>query len=106
MQDEPIPPRLRSEFSVPPTLDALIMECLAKDPAVRPASAAVLSERLAATVRADAWTFDSAHAWWEQHRPLTQMQARVAGAAVEDGTFTGIVRPGSRSRLEAKEAFR
>jgi eukaryotic-like serine/threonine-protein kinase len=73
VQDAPVPPRLRSEFNVPPALDALIMECLAKDPAARPASAAVVSERLAATVRADAWTFDTAHVWWELHQPLTRM---------------------------------
>ena len=51
------------------------MECLAKDPAARPASAAVVSERLAATVPADAWTLDAARAWWEQHQPLTRIQA-------------------------------
>jgi len=98
----PIPPRLRSAFNVPPALDALIMECLAKDPAARPASAAVVSERLAATVAADAWTLDAAHVWWEQHQPLTRMQAGIAEPAVRDRTLTGIVRPRYRSRLETK----
>ena len=56
VQDAPIPPRLRSAFKMPAALDALIMECLAKDPAARPASAAVVSERLAATVPAYAWS--------------------------------------------------
>ena len=70
VQNAPIPPGLLSEFRIPPALDALIMECLAKDPAARPASAAVVSERLAATVAADAWTPEAAHAWWERHQPL------------------------------------
>ena len=66
VHNAPIPPGLRSEFKIPPALDALIMECLAKDPAARPASAAVVSERLAAAVPADAWTPDAARTWWEQ----------------------------------------
>jgi len=71
IQDAPVPPGLRSEFTIPAALDALIMECLAKDPAVRPASAAVVSERLAATISRDVWTHDTAHDWWERHQPRT-----------------------------------
>ena len=90
VHNAPIPPGLRSEFKIPPALDALIMECLAKDPAARPASAAVVSERLAATVPADAWTLDAARAWWEQHQPLTRF--RASGAAVEEHTVADVVR--------------
>ena len=90
VQNAPVPPGLRSEFKIPPALDALIMECLAKDPAARPASAAVVSERLAATVPADAWTLDAARAWWERHQPLTRF--RATGAAVEERTVADVVR--------------
>ena len=62
-----------STFAIPPALDQLILECLAKDPARRPASAAVLSERLAATVAAEAWTPGAARVWWEHHQPLTRL---------------------------------
>jgi serine/threonine-protein kinase len=68
VQREPVPPSERSELEVPPALNQLILQCLAKDPAGRPATAAELSERLAATVRADGWTQETAHAWWELHR--------------------------------------
>jgi eukaryotic-like serine/threonine-protein kinase len=68
VQNEPVPPSERSELEVPPALDQLILECLAKDPAGRPATAAEVGERLAATVQADAWTQQNAHAWWELHR--------------------------------------
>jgi len=68
VKDVPIPPSVRSELAIPPALDAVILECLAKDPAQRPQSAAVLGERLAATVAKDAWTADAAHTWWELHR--------------------------------------
>jgi serine/threonine-protein kinase len=74
VQDAPMPPGLHSEFRIPPALDALIMECLAKDPAVRPASAVVVSERLAATISDDAWTHDTAHDWWERHQPRNQFR--------------------------------
>jgi serine/threonine-protein kinase len=78
VQDAPVRPALRSEFHIPPALDALVMECLAKDPAARPASVAVVSERLAMSVPADAWTRDAAHAWWELHRPDNLLQAKTA----------------------------
>ena len=68
VKDEPIPPSVRSELGIPPALDALILECLAKDPAHRPQSAGILGARLAATVEQDAWTAEAAHAWWELHR--------------------------------------
>ena len=90
VQNAPIAPGLRSEFKIPPALDALIMECLAKDPAARPASAAVMSERLAATVPADAWTPDAARTWWNQHQPLTRF--RASGAAIEEHTVADAVR--------------
>jgi serine/threonine-protein kinase len=68
VKDVPAAPSARSEFAIPPALDALILECLAKDPAARPASAFALGERFAATVPPNAWTPEAAHAWWELHR--------------------------------------
>ena len=46
VKDQPVPPSARSEVAIPPALDALILECLAKDPAGRPATAAAVSQRL------------------------------------------------------------
>jgi hypothetical protein len=69
VHDQPVPPSERSEFHVPAALEAIILACLAKDPTARPASAAVLERRLAATVPEDAWTAGAAHAWWERHQP-------------------------------------
>ena len=92
VQDAPTPPRLRSEFKIPPALDELIMECLAKDPADRPASAAMVGKRLAAAVPADAWTLDAAHCWWERHQPLSLSRA----AAVKEPSVAGVVRLRSR----------
>jgi serine/threonine-protein kinase len=100
VHDAPLPPRLLSEFKVPPALDTLVLECLAKDPDARPPSAAVVSKRLAAAVPADAWTLDAAHAWWERHQPLDRIRAATAGAAVEERTTAATDRPRRRPRLE------
>ncbi|MBI5488508.1 MAG: protein kinase [Deltaproteobacteria bacterium] len=49
---------------IPPELARLVMGCLAKSPAERPASTAVLMQELQATGLAERWTADRAHAWW------------------------------------------
>ena len=96
VHNAPIAPRLRSEFELPPALDALVMECLEKDPAARPASAEVLSERLTATVAADAWTLDTADVWWEQQRPLIQIAATIDAAARPTAVTSVLRQPGDR----------
>ena len=68
VNDEPVPPSARSSFTIPSRLEAVILQCLAKDPAERPASAADVANRLAGIVPEDAWTADAAHVWWDQHR--------------------------------------
>ena len=79
VHDEPVRPSERSEFQIPAALEAIILECLAKDPTARPTSAAVLDARLAATVLHDAWTPELAHAWWERHQPdLKQRRSDTA----------------------------
>jgi serine/threonine-protein kinase len=83
VHEPPIPPSLRSEFDIPPTLHALILQCLAKDPAARPPSAPVLGERLAAAVSTEEWTSELAHAWWELHAAaldLERLDTRGASA--------------------------
>jgi tRNA A-37 threonylcarbamoyl transferase component Bud32 len=84
VQDEPVPPSERSEFDIPASLDALVLECLAKDPAARPASAVALEHRLAATVPHDAWTSAAAHAWWECHGAAVTGSGRGAETPTAD----------------------
>ena len=89
--DVPAPPSARSEFPIPPALDALILECLAKDPAARPPSAALLAERLTATVPHDAWTAEHAHAWWELHHVGVTRTADTATAGTRAADERSIV---------------
>src|SRR5690606_20715436 len=53
VREAPVPPGARRpDRAIPPALDALVLECLSKDPAARPAGAAALRERLAALAAA------------------------------------------------------
>lgn len=84
VQEDPVPPSERSELEIPPALEALLLQCLAKDPAARPASASELGHRLAATVSPTAWTPEAAHRWWELHQPDRQP------CALHDGGTDGM----------------
>jgi eukaryotic-like serine/threonine-protein kinase len=73
-------PRLstRSELPIAAPLEDLIMECLEKDPALRPSSAEAVSTRLDAVSLESAWTVERAERWWAMHRPLPADARRVA----------------------------
>jgi serine/threonine-protein kinase len=69
VNDEATPPSSMSELSIPKELDAIVLECLAKSPSDRPASAAELSRRLGAATGVDGWSQERASRWWNMHRP-------------------------------------
>jgi serine/threonine-protein kinase len=68
IRDLPVAPSVRSGLAIPPELEAVIMACLAKEPAERPQSAAQLARMLEA-VPLPAWTQVRAEEWWRTHRP-------------------------------------
>jgi 2-hydroxy-6-oxonona-2,4-dienedioate hydrolase len=53
----------------PEAFDRLVLECLEKGPADRPASADLLSARLAAIRMETSWTRERARQWWDVHHP-------------------------------------
>lgn len=65
----PDPPSRRLGMPVSPDLEGLILACLAKLPEERPASAAVLRERLFACCKAGQWTEIRAAQWWAANGP-------------------------------------
>jgi serine/threonine-protein kinase len=66
---EPEPPSRRSRMPIPAGLEAIIMDCLAKDPADRPGSADQLAARLSALDLAETWSEARAREWWDTQRP-------------------------------------
>ena len=57
--------------TVDPGLDTVIMACLAKDPADRPATALELSRRLSVLDLEREWSEEQASTWWAEHFPPT-----------------------------------
>jgi hypothetical protein len=74
----------RSPGPIPAELDRLILQCLSKDPAARPASALELDRLLDAIPLAHPWNEERAAAWWREHLPMpsTQPDAGVPAASI------------------------
>jgi serine/threonine-protein kinase len=68
-QTTPVPPSKMSEEAIPSDVDALVLECLSKEPTQRPASADVLRDRLDNLSVAARWDQMCARSWWELHEP-------------------------------------
>lgn len=64
----PEPPSARSGLAVPPALERLILQCLAKSPADRPPDARSLGRALAACEMQDPWSEEGAAQWWARFR--------------------------------------
>ncbi len=68
LSETPEPPSSRIDAPIPPSIDALVLRCLAKDPAERPATADELADAVAACARElPPWTPDDAREWWLVH---------------------------------------
>jgi serine/threonine-protein kinase len=82
------PPRPPSELgiAIAPALEAVLMRCLAKQPAQRHPSAAALAEALEALPPAGDWRKADALAWWDQFR--TSQAAVSATSAAPTSTIT------------------
>jgi serine/threonine-protein kinase len=65
----PEPPSKHLDPPLPPDLERLVMELLAKNPKDRPPSAVALRERLDACEACGSWTQDDARRWWAAHEP-------------------------------------
>jgi eukaryotic-like serine/threonine-protein kinase len=78
LNDTPDTPSQRTGKAFDPLLEALVMRCLAKNPAARPQSAAALAAALAECAAALRWTPERRAAWWAAHRQAPALPASVA----------------------------
>jgi serine/threonine-protein kinase len=81
----PDPPSARLGAPVSADLEALLLECLAKRPGDRPATAHVLRDRLRACASAGRWTNARAAQWWKDHRH--ELRSGGAGAGPTTGAL-------------------
>ena len=73
----PVPPSQRAGQPIPEALERIILRCLEKDPARRPASAGELSRELQALEIEGRWTEERAREWWQAR----DVERRVIEAA-------------------------
>jgi serine/threonine-protein kinase len=91
LNEAPAPPSTRTELPIPSDLEAIVLSCLDKDPARRPATAGHLAESLAA-VNVAPWTDEQARRWWAVHSPETVAAPTRRPPPVHDGS-TGVATP-------------
>lgn len=72
LNDAPPKSSEHSPFAIPPELDELLLECVAKDPNDRPADAETLRRRLERVPLVERWDQERAARWWNAHRAAAQ----------------------------------
>ena len=83
LQQPPEPPSAAAPGPIPAELDALILECLAKEPAARPPNASVLGHRIRELAMPSAWTEEMAQQWWAENMvSLEQAETEPRGDSI------------------------
>jgi serine/threonine-protein kinase len=87
LRDDPVPPSQRTSLPIDPALDAVILECLARNPEDRLASAGELRKRLGA-IEVPRWDEDQAKEWWERRPAEPALATTVADDATTIAQIT------------------
>ena len=86
----PEPLARRAHQPIPGSLERIVLDCLVKDPAARPASARELAERLRSCKDVAPWTERDGEAWWAQVRSgdrASNARAPAPPASTHEGTI-------------------
>ncbi len=81
----PAPPSRRVPFTIPATLDEVVLACLAKNPEDRPQHASDLSRRLE-QAGVEPWTEAQAKDWWKEIAPSKVPDAPAPGPDFPSGS--------------------
>jgi serine/threonine-protein kinase len=108
VQKTPVPPSERTELPIPAGLEAVILQCLEKDPENRPRSAQDLARKLEALSDVPRFFRDMAATWWETNLPVTSAPYPAAAGNSGSGLFgdsSGVSGDGeTASKLEIMRA--
>src|SRR5262249_5910212 len=88
VNETPVRPAERTRLPVPASLDRIIMMCLAKEQALRPASAEILDRMLTSSSDAASWSAADAEHWW---------RANIPGDAIPAGPISELSAPSASS---------
>jgi len=86
LTNAPVPPSKRTTNPISDPLEALLLRCLANEPARRPQSAGELRALLLRTPHASEWTPESRATWWALNGPAIQARSASAKTPVADRT--------------------
>jgi tRNA A-37 threonylcarbamoyl transferase component Bud32 len=87
LNEAPPPPSTRTELPIPTDLEAIVLSCLEREAATRPATAGALAALLA-RVNIAPWSGDQARRWWAVHFPETGAGSTRPPASVHEGSTT------------------
>jgi serine/threonine protein kinase len=85
LHEPPTPPSQRGNVPVSQAFEAVILQCLEKDPARRPASVDELKARLQPTLHAAQWDTEARRAWWSRYEQTVLEPPTPATPAPPEG---------------------
>ena len=87
---DPESPSERLGITIDADLEAIVMQCLAKNPADRPKSAQELSRMLGRCGAAKSWGSEEAADWWVRREAFMQTNAPTSPGALEPTRMIGV----------------